>query len=141
MSSQSKHGKTRSEDDCGCVGADLGAGEISVTYRPTPYEPVGIPVGDDFSRGQHEKKCPTDLITLHRNFARNELNVTGELRVDPKSCPVELIWNDDPLDGEVFQPGFNERITVPLGARKRLVGRCADGNQQLCKWTWIPISP
>lgn len=141
MPEKSKQGKNRSEDDCRCVGAELGAGELHATYQPTPEHPGGPPVGEDFSRGQHLKQCPTDPITLHRNATRNELNVTGELRVDPKSCPVELVWNDDPLDGAVFQPGTNDRITVPVGARKRLIGRCVEGKQHLCKWTWTPTNP
>lgn len=92
------------------------------------------------TRGQHVKKCPTDPLPLHVNITGAVVNVSGDLKVDPNSCPVRISFA--PGAGAIFQPGLNIGITVPVAAGFLMNGRCDKSKKaKLCKWSFTRTSP
>ena len=93
-------------------------------------------------RGQDVKKCPTDPLPLHGNLTAAIVNVSGDLKIDAKSCEVEIDYAVGAAGGAVFQPGTDIGITVPVAAGFVMIGHCVKTkDKKICKWSFTRTSP
>ncbi len=94
------------------------------------------------TRGQDLPKCRTRALPLHANLTGAVLNVTGDLVVDPQSCPVLI--STGPGVAHVFPGGTNIGITVAIPPGGLMSGRCVadpEEDHSLCKWSFTRTSP
>ena len=109
----------------------------SVTEEATIEEKNG-----STTRGQNVKKCPTDPLPLHVNLTGAVVNVSGDLKIDPDSCPVRISFDPGAGGARIFKPGTNFGITVPVAAGFIMNGKCDKSDKaKICKWSFTRTSP
>ncbi len=136
-------GEYEGDHDCGCGGDSGGVGPMDISAQTfdlagSVREAVIVTEGGSTTRGQHQKKCPTSRLLLYVNLTAGAVDVTGDLVVDAKSCPVQLRYGGARFTAA---PGFNSGITVTVPANSTLTGRCVKGRAKLCKWSFTRTSP
>jgi hypothetical protein len=131
------------KDECCTAHGELSVSEILV-------QPINIKravkdaVISGRTRGQDQKKCRTKPLPVYANLAAAVVNVSGDLTIDPDSCPVQFFFDQGPNGTATFPAGTNVGVTFPVGARKALVGRCVldpEEDKNLCKWSFSRTSP
>ena len=97
------------------------------------------------TRGQDQAKCRTKRLPLYANLTAAVVNVSGDLKIDPDSCPVELVFDQGAVRGSaVFPAGTDMAVTLPVGAQRILIGHCVqdpEEDKDLCKWSFTQTSP
>jgi hypothetical protein len=129
--------------DCHCSGStnhEISAADILV--KPLDVARITAEAKiQGTTRGQDLKVCPTDPLPLHVNLTPAAVNVSGDLVIDPNSCPVTISFANGPGGGVSFPAGTNIGITVPVAPNFVMNGCCEKGDKKLCKWSFTRTSP